>query len=341
MIIRIVTATDSGRAIGDHIDRGRLARAAARVPGLETLIIGWRDDAEPADARPPVVVVSAWLDVASMLAATRVGDAAFLRDRLALDIAVEGGELYELMSRTFGSLPTPSSILRVITIRARQAGDATLFERLRDIQERLTQVGLIGSHIGRRVGPDGIDALVVGVWRDQEAVVAATGGRTDRSAFSDSIERWLESQRVDSYRAIEIAPRLPMASGPPILILDGDGRVVDLTPAAAAALGRTQEEAVGLRVQELAIGNEPSAHDTATAAAATPWTEPFPSVGPADASGRSTWPLRFGGHVLIRWRLRRDVPVAGRHTLLVRRENEGEITADDIAAAVAEAFPFD
>ena len=178
---------------------------------------------------------------------------------------------------------------------------------------------------------------MVGVWRDQEAVDAATGGRTDRSAFSDAIEPWVESQRVDSYRAIEIAPRLPMASGPPILILDGEGRVVDLTPAAAAVLGRTQEEAVGLRVQELAMGAEPSAAD----AGSTPWTELLDGISPADTSGRSAWPLRHGGRVLIRWRLRRDVPVAGRHTLLVRRENEGEISADDIAAAVAEAFPGD
>src|SRR6187200_1504509 len=135
MIIRIITVTDRGRTMGTHIDRRRLTRAAARVQGLETLIIGWRDKADGA-ADPDVVVVLAWLDVASMLAATRPGDATFLRDSLGLDIAVESAESYELMSRTFGSLPTPSSILRVITIRARQPGDATLFERLREIQER-------------------------------------------------------------------------------------------------------------------------------------------------------------------------------------------------------------
>ena len=344
MIIRIVQASDreatddtTERPIDTADDRARLARAAARITGLETLIVGWRaGDGErlPGGSAGPSVVVFAWLDVASMLVAMRADESTFLRERLGLDIAIDGAETYEVMSRTFGSLPTPSSILRVVTLRARSAGATVMFERLRANQERLTHLGLIGSHVARRVVPDGVEAIVVGVWRDQEAVDQATDGRPDRAAFAADIEQWIESVTVDSYRAIEIAPRLPMGAGPPILILDGDGRVVDLTPAAAAALGRTQEALLGLLIEELAAADDTAmdGHDSSG------WSGLLSDDGSGDTTGQAAWPLQFGGHVLIHWRLRRDVPIVGRHTMLIRRRHEPDMTAADVDAAVAEAF---
>jgi hypothetical protein len=47
-----------------------------------------------------------------------------------------------------------------------------------------------------------------------------------------------------------------------------------------------------------------------------------------------------GGSVIVHWRLRRDVPVRGRHTILVRRRREPEPTSDELDAALAEAFPL-
>jgi hypothetical protein len=99
-----------------------LARAAARVAGLETLIVGWHGigDPAPGSAISPSVVVTAWRDVDSMVAATSRDETAFLRQRLGLDVDIERAESYEVMSRTFGSLPTPRSILRVVAMaRAR------------------------------------------------------------------------------------------------------------------------------------------------------------------------------------------------------------------------------
>jgi hypothetical protein len=45
--------------------------------------------------------------------------------------------------------------------------------------------------------------------------------------------------------------------------------------------------------------------------------------------------------VMLRWRLRRNVPVRGRHTILVRRRHEPEPTPDELDDALAAAFPID
>src|SRR5215203_5198554 len=349
MIIRIVHGIDSrdpgtaagpvlppGMRPGSAEDRARLARAAAKVNGLETLILGWRTPADegtdPSDVPGASVVVTVWLDVETMVA-DATHETAFLHDRLGVRVDVERGETYEVMSRTFGSLPTASGVLRIISLMARPRAEATLFERLRDIQTRLMGHGLIASHVARRVGPAGIEGLVVSVWSDPAAVEGATQGNVDRPAFAPELEPWVESVTIDTYQAMEIAPRLPMASGPPIVVIDGSRRIVDLTPAAAAVLGQTQDDAVGTLIEALA-GPENA-------------DDPAGSLGPrghderGDETGESAWPLGPGGHVMVRWRLRRDVPVPGRHTLLVHRRQEPEPTAEALDAALSQAFPPD
>ena len=350
MIVRIIHGTedaagpDADTAAGSGglapvgadspADRTRLARAAAKVAGLETLIVGWqsRKDAPPdaSSVAAACIVVLVWLDVETMVAATS-DETAFVRDRLGLRIAVDRGESYEVTSRTFGSLPTPSAVVRILRLRARPSVEASLFELLRDIQMRLTARGLIASHIARRVGHEGIEAVVISVWSDDAAIEAATGGRIDRPAFGEEIEPWVDAVAIDTYRAVEIAPRLPMSSGPPIVILDGSRRIVDLTPAAAAVLGQTQDEAVGMSIDALGGPDGP--------AAAEDWLRPSGDHPMPDEAGESAWSLRPSGHVMLRWRLRRDVPVPGRHTLLVHRRHEPEPTAEALDAALKEAFP--
>jgi hypothetical protein len=276
----------------------------------------------------PRVVVTAWRDVESMLAATRDEDA-FLRDRLGLSVAPDRMESYEVMSRTFGSLPTPTSVLRVVTMSASARAESSLFERLRDIERRLTDHGLIASHIGRRVTDHGIQVLIIGVWVDRGAVEVATGGRLERSAFPDEVDPWIETVTAETYDALEIAPRLPLASGPSILVLDGLRRVVDLTPAGAAAIGRTQDEAIGLFVEDLAAPDNRMAGEQWGH-----WLEE------AEVAGETAWAVPSGGHVMVRWRLRRDAPVHGRHALLIRRRHEPEPTAGEMDVALGEAFPL-
>ena len=314
--------------------RLRFARAAGRVNGLETLILGWdgRSTAEP-DRSFPTVVVIIWRDAESMVAATGRDEQGFLRDRLGLHLNVTRAETYEVMSRTFASLPTPQSVLRILTIGANPGTDAALFERLREIQRDLTDRGLIASHVARRVEPDRIEALVVGIWRDHDAIAEVTEGRPGNPAFVDRIRAFMGPVDVDTYEAMEIAPRLPLASGPPILVLDATGRIVDVTPSGAAALGRTQDEAVGLRLDELA-GNGDANRRTWAAVLGDP-------AGADTAFGEAAWTVPSGGDVFLRWYLRRDVPVIGRHTILVRRRQDPPPTAAELDAALAEAFPRD
>jgi PAS domain-containing protein len=312
--------------------RQRLARASARVNGLETLVVGWRAGDPGASAFTPSVVVVAWRDAESMIAAIGRDETGFLRERLGLTVDTDGGESYEVISRTFGSLPAPTSVLRIITMAARASVEAGLFERLRDIQRWLTDHGLIASHIARRVVPAGIEVLVIGVWIDHDAIDQATLGHPERPAFIDEIGPLIESSAVETYDALEIAPRLPLSSGPPILVLDGSRRVVDLTPSAAAMLGRTQDEALGMLVEDLAA---PGDRD-----APLQWSRLLHEPpGDGLAAGEAAWVVPSGGEVMIRWLLRRDAPVRGRHTILVRRRQEAEPTALELEGALAEAFP--
>ena len=292
-------------------------------------MVGWEASEARASSVAPQAVVTAWRDAEAMLGATRDDDA-FLRDRLGLSVVTDRVESYEVMSRTFGSLPTPTSVLRILTMTASARAESTLFERLREVQRRLTDHGLIASHIGRRVTDEGIEVLVIGVWVDRAAVEVVTGGRLDRSAFSDEIDPWIETVTAKTYDALEIAPRLPMASGPPILVLDGLRRVVDLTPAGAAAIGRTQDEAIGSFVEDLAAPDNRQAGNQWSH-----WLEE------REAAGETAWAVPSGGHVMVRWRLRRDAPVHGRHALLIRRRHEPEPTSEQMDAALAEAFPLD
>ena len=278
------------------------------------------------------MVVGVWLDVESMVAAAP-DESALLDKRLGLRVDIERAETYELMSRTFGSLPTASAVLRILTLRARPGVEATLFELLRDIQTRLTAQGLVASHVARRVGPEGIEGLVVSVWSDDAAIEAATNGDVGRPAFAEELEPWVDAVTIETFEAMEIAPKLPMSSGPSILVLDGSRRIVDLTPAAAAVLGQTQEESVGMTIEALAgPGNQ---------AASERWLLARDDGGAEDEVGEAAWPLRPSGHVIIQWRLRRDVPVPGRHTILVRRRHEPEPTGEALDAALQEAFPLE
>ena len=315
--------------------RLRLARAAGRVNGLETLVLGWhgKGTSEGSGAFPAVVII-AWRDPESMIAATGRDELGFLRERLGLHLNVARAETFEVMSRTFASLPTERSVMRILTITARPDTEGQLFERLREVQRDLSDRGLIASHVARRVAPGRIEALVVGVFRDHDAIDRATGGEPSRPAYVDRLREFIEHVDIDTYEAMEIAPRLPLSAGPPILVFDDFGRIVDLTPSAAAVLGRTQDEAIGMLMADLRSA-APTRDDK---------TWDLVLGGGADldaASGEADWIVPSGGHVRVRWFLRRDVPVIGRHAALARRRQDPPPTSADLDAALAEAFPRD
>jgi hypothetical protein len=115
--------------------RERLATASARINGLETLVVGWRAGDPGASAFTPSVVVTAWRDAELMVAAIGRHEGGFLRDRLGLAVDADDGVSYEVMSRTFGSLPAPTSVLRIVTMAARASVEAALLILVRRRQD--------------------------------------------------------------------------------------------------------------------------------------------------------------------------------------------------------------
>ena len=57
-------------------------------------------------------------------------------------------------------------------------------------------------------------------------------------------------------------------------------------------------------------------------------------------SGEGPWLVPDAGAVFIRYIAERDVPIAGRHTVLVHRWHESVPTAEDLESALSQAFPY-
>jgi PAS domain-containing protein len=333
MILRIVfgrfPAEIDANALVDL--RGRLARVARDVPGLDSLIVGTRRSS-PADVDAPIEasIVTVWRDVNLMARATGVDEQdRFLGTRLRLPLQVDEAIHYEIVGRTFAALPPEeAAYLRLITVRARPNEEARLIETLRDQQPRLVDLGLVASHLGRRVVGRECEAVTVGVWPDRATIRKATGGRPERPLFAQDLADWADRVNVETYDGIEIAPRLPAASGPPIYVIDEDLRIVDITAAAAATIGWATEDLVGKSVLDISLADEDLR--------AEPWEE---LLQHGHVTGEGPWLVPDAGAVFIRYIAKRDVPIVGRHTVLVHRWNEPAPTAHDLEAALAEAFP--
>ena len=333
MILRIVFGrfpTDlDANALVDA--RGRLARAAFDVPGLESLIVGARRSALPGDHAVEAAIVSVWTDAALMARATGVDEQdRFLAARLQLPLLVDEAVHYEIVGRTFAALPPDETVyLRILTIHSRPNEEARLVETLRQQQRRFVDLGLVASHLGRRVIGRECEAVTVGVWPDLGTLRKATGGRPERPLFERDLADWLDRFHLETYDGIEIAPRLPAVSGPPIYVLDEHLRIVDITASAAATIGWPAEDLVGKSVRDISLVDE--------RAAAVAWEE-FLHEG--RSAGETSYLVPDSGTVFIRYIAQRDVPIPGRHTVLVHRWHDPPPTEDDLARAVDEAFPL-
>jgi len=336
MILRIVLGRlPSGTDASALLElRDRLGRAARDVPGLDSLIVGARSallSGEGGDVPVEAAIVTVWRDVDAMARATGIDEQdRFLGHRLRLPLTVDRAVHYEIVGRTFGALPPETTThLRIVTVRARPNEEARLIETLRDRLPQLVEKGLVASHLGRRVVSGEFEAVTVGVWPDQETLLAATGGGPERPLFEQELSHWSGRLQLETYDGIEIAPRLPAASGPPIFILDDQLRIVDVTATAAAALGREPDDLVGRSLQDLSR------------------TEPEAFARNVDALrrlglvvGEAQWHVPDSGEVFLRYVARHDVPIPGRHTVLVHRWNEPVPTEADLDAAVDAAFPL-
>ncbi len=103
---------------------------------------------------------------------------------------------------------------------------------------------------------------------------------------------------------------------------------MDITAAAAAAIGWAAEDLVGKSVLDISLGDS----DTRV----EPWQT---LIQEGQVSGEGPWLVPDSGAVFIRFIAERDVPIVGRHTVLVHRWHEPMPTVEDLEAALREAFP--
>ena len=333
MILRIVFGRFPAGIDADALVelRGRLARTARDVPGLDSMIVGARrSQATDTDAPIEAAIVTVWQDATLMARATGVDEQdRFLGSRLRLPLEVDEAVHYEIVGRTFAALPPETAAyLRLLTLRARPNEEARLIETLRDQQTRFVDLGLVASHLGRRVVGQECEAVTVGVWPDRATIRKATGGRPERPLFAQDLADWSDRFHLETYDGIEIAPRLPAASGPPIYVIDEELRIVDITAAAAAAIGWPSEDLVGRSVLDISLA-DPEIREE-------PWRT---LIHDGRVSGEGPWLVPDAGAVYIRYIAQRDVPIAGRHTVLVHRWHEPAPTSDDLGLALAAAFP--
>jgi PAS domain-containing protein len=314
--------------------RDRLARAAAAVQGLESLVVAARSASTLHDGTALVgleaAVVTVWSDATARNRSVEPNDPRSIANRLDLPIAESITDEYDIVGRWFAALPPESTAyLRILSVRATASDAEPLVAVLLAQQPRLVDLGIIASHVGRRRLDDGsFDAVHVSVWPDRATLRAATRGMVDRPIFARELDAWRDAARVDMYDAIEIAPRLPRGSGPPLVILDEDRRIVDVTTAAAAVLGMPPAELIGGHLDELAGADRSSLGET--------WRRLLLT---GTATGEWAWAVPAVGAVLVSFAAGRDIPVPGRHALLVRRRHDPAPTTADLEAALAEAFP--
>lgn len=337
MILRIVLGRfPRGGDAQSLLDlRGRLTRAVRAISGLESLIVGARRpsaaDAARGDDLIEAAIVSVWRDAESMVQATAATGEAFLARRFGLRFDVERMAHFEIVGRTFAALPPESTALvRILTVRARPPAETRLIEILRHQQPRLVDLGLVASHLGRRVVEGGdVEATHVSVWPDRATIRRATGGQPERPLFAAELDEWADALALEMFDGVEITPRLPASSGPPILILDEDLRIVDITASAAAILGMPADDLVGLSVEE----------QTSAIWDHTPvdWRSIFDRAA-EDIGGVVAWAVPAIGEVILWCRARRDVPIPGRHAVVVRRHQEPELVGADLDEALWEAF---
>ncbi len=331
MILRIVfgrlPADIDANALVD--ERGRLARAARDVPGLESLIVGARRS--PKGEQPvEAAIVSVWTDVTLMARATDVAEQdRFLATRLQLPLQIDSAVHYEIVGRTFAALPPEQfAYLRILAVQSRPNQEARLIETLRGQQRRFVDLGLVASHLGRRVIGRECEAVTVGVWPDRATIRQATGGGAERPLFEQDLAEWIDRLHLETYDGIEIAPRLPAVSGPPIFVIDEDLRIVDITASAAATVGWPAEDLVGKSIVDISLG-DPDARGE-------PWER---LLHEGRVSGESSFLVPDTGAVFLRFIARRDVPIVSRHTVLVHRWHEPPPTMDDLDRALEKAFP--
>ncbi|MEJ7695543.1 MAG: PAS domain-containing protein [Candidatus Limnocylindrales bacterium] len=130
----------------------------------------------------------------------------------------------------------------------------------------------------------------------------STDGAGDPSGplFSEELRSWGDGIQVETYDGVEVAPQLASVTGPSLLVIDDELRIVDVTAGAAATLGWAAAELIGQRVADLSA-TESELFEANIAR--------LMRDGRVEAEAR--WHVPEVGRVFMRLIARRDVPIPG------------------------------
>lgn len=323
MILRVLRARAVDPALTAQALVAETLAAAYAAPGLLSFQAGFRRD-ERAEAS--FTLITTWVDFDALIRTLGADPTrpAWLAAVPHLDATADH---YELVGTPLvGIVPFDGSVVRILRGRLHPHEAASYFEQTRERRERLLDSGdIVLSHLGRRMVGRHEEAVVVSVWRDQEAVTRVAGG-PDRPVLAAEVDRYFESWRLETYTASPDGSTAPTRGCPAIVLADDERRYRYATPSAADLHGEPIARLLGRRIDEQVpperIAGLPDAWDQ------------FLRAG-REHEGVGEMRRADGSRLAVAFRARPHYPWAGSHTFVMAPVAEGDETgAPDLEASV-------
>lgn len=318
----------------------RIYRARLPVSARDTLVNHIRDEAYPTlarsraarsfqsglrevgDGRLEFALATTWVDFPALLAemGSDLTDPPWLHG-IRQHLEFIAADHYEVVGAELrGLIPLTGGVLRIVGGELKAHSDSVYFDQAREAQQRLLDSGvIIATHIGRRVTGAQTEAIVVGVWRDRQALTEGDG-----PSGAGLLEEWQESfaaWEITDYDALVQVPPRDRAA-PALLLADDDRHYVFATPTAASLLGTSVARLLGSRIEDV---TPPELRDELPAR----WHD-FLAVG------RQEGPVKLfrrdGSVVEVRYSARAGTPWPGVHASLLTHPSE-EIDVTEALAA--------
>ena len=281
-------STDRGSA------RATIAGVTSHVEGPGSVTLG----ARPEDDGLELIAIGVALDHASGSAAdpsgaTALGVGTWTEDTFDL-VLDDGSPIASLRSGAIG----------IVTVSVDPADEADAVALTARQQERLLHEGVVEALlVGRReVGPK-VRILAAALWRDRDAAGAFLASRPEGPGIDQRFMRLTADLRFEMFDVVDpAAPVFPEAV-PAVLVVDGDGVVVDAS-AGIERLARTPPESLlGRRLE--AVLRTPDGG----APGSTPWV--------ASRIATTAELLIDGRPVGVHARARAGIPAAGLTAILL------------------------
>lgn len=257
-----------------------------------------------------LVTVTGWEDSDRVARAAESAGGREARSGLMGELVARGTvEDFELVDQLASSFePAAAAVLRLVRLPARPGCEQELREVVESPREAWSGSGdLAVTQVLRRDEPDGPTLLIVAAWRDAASLMRLRGGPGAAVAPANLLRSPATSDTFDllPVSALRLAP-----TGPAVLVSDDQGRVVDVTPAAAALLGRDMWDIVATTIDVVLPGRE----------------------------GLLRAPRPEGGAVLVQAVAAANTPAPGRHATVLARATEPPLTDADVRRAIEAAY---